>query len=99
MASLFRGRGGMASSASFWLRHCYTTKKLLHVKTTVTKMHFVSSHDQVYSDNFHNRLSAHFQSSIFIFTEVLPWVLTQPTNYFILPSKTCQLCCHWGQSR
>jgi len=33
---------------------------------------------QVYSDHLQNRLSANFESRILIFTEVLPWSLTNP---------------------
>jgi len=51
------------------------------------KMHFVGSHGQVYDDKFYNRLSAYFQSRIFTFTDVLPCVLNEHTNYFILPSS------------
>jgi len=42
------------------------------------KMQFIGNHSQVYYNNFQNRLSAHFQSKLLIFTEVLPWSLTKP---------------------
>jgi len=49
------------------------------------KMHVAGSHSQVYSENFHNRLSENFQSRIIIFTEVLPWSLTNPqmTSFYL----------------
>jgi len=53
----------------------YTTpqrKKMPLVAIPVTKMAFIRSHSQVYYDNFHNRLSADFQSKVLLFTDKVP---------------------------
>jgi len=78
-------------------------KEKPHVTTTVTKMRLFGRHSQVYYDNFHNTLSADFQSRIRLFTEVLSWLSQkQQTNaresvflYLLLPQ---QLQNHWGVS-
>ena len=46
--------------------------------TTVTKNALLWQPSQVYSDHIQNRLSANVESRILIFTEVLPWSLTNP---------------------
>jgi len=56
----------------------YTTKKMSHVKTAVTKMRFVGRNSQAYYDNLHNGLSADFQTGYFFFKEALRWSLTKP---------------------
>ena len=63
-----------------------TPKENAHVTTIVTKLRFVGSHSQVYYHNFHNRLSADFQSRVLLFTKVLPRSLTKPqiTTLFYL---------------
>ena len=69
-----------------------TTQKCPMLRQQPQRMPFVSSHGQVYCDNFHNRLSADFLSRVLVFTEyVFPWSLNETTNYiFILPGKTSQ---------
>jgi len=49
-----------------------------HYVTTVTKNALLWQPGQVYSDHIQNRLSANFENKILIFTEVLPWSLTNP---------------------
>jgi len=56
----------------------YTTKEMPMLQSRTQIIRFVVMHSQVHSDNFHNRLSANFSSGILIFTEVLPWSLTNP---------------------
>ena len=46
--------------------------------TTVTNNALHWQPSQMYSDHFQNRLSAKFECRILIFTEVLPWSLTNP---------------------
>jgi len=51
---------------------------------------FVESHSQVYYDNFHNRLSADFQSRVLLFRGFVT-VFDKTTNYdFILLRMTYQ---------
>jgi len=51
----------------------YITKKELHVTTIVTKKRLVGNYNQLYYNGFYKRLSAHFQSRVRHFAEVLPW--------------------------
>ena len=51
---------------------------MTRVTTAVTKMRLLGSHIQVHYGNFHNTLSADFQSRVLLFTNVLSWSLTKP---------------------
>jgi len=50
----------------------YATKKISHVSVTITKMRFIGRNSQVYYDNLHSWLFAHFQWRVLLYKQAMP---------------------------